>query len=91
MFDGRSGATIANAVVLVQGSKILSAGAALPVPAGATVIDLGDATLLPGFIDSHTHMTGEGQLRPDFFDVAAASDRSGLTSGLRAPDAQASF
>ncbi len=59
MFDGRSDTTVANAVVLVQGSKILAAGSGVAVPAGATVIDLGDATLLPGFIDSHTHLTGE--------------------------------
>jgi imidazolonepropionase-like amidohydrolase len=70
MFDGRSDATIPNAVVLVQGSKILAAGPGLTVPAGATVIDLGDATLLPGFIDSHTHMTGEAgeSYARDFFE-----------------------
>jgi imidazolonepropionase-like amidohydrolase len=70
MFDGRSDGAIPNGVVLVQGSRILAAGPALAVPAGASVIDLGDATLLPGFIDSHTHMTGEAgdsYLR-DFFE-----------------------
>ncbi len=59
MFDGRSGATIADAVVVVEGSKIREAGSNLAVPAGAAVVDLGDATLLPGFIDSHMHLTGE--------------------------------
>jgi imidazolonepropionase-like amidohydrolase len=70
LFDGKSDTTQPNAVVLVEGSKILAAGSGLAVPAGATVIDLGDATLLPGFIDSHTHLTGEAgdSYIRDFFD-----------------------
>ena len=59
IFDGRSDAALPNGMVVVQGTKILAAGANLAVPAGATVIDLGDATLLPGFIDSHTHVTDQ--------------------------------
>jgi imidazolonepropionase-like amidohydrolase len=59
IFDGRSESALPNAVVVVQGDRILAAGAGVAVPAGATVVDLGDATILPGFIDSHTHLTGE--------------------------------
>ena len=59
MFDGRSDRNVENAVVVVEGSKIREAGSNLPIPAGASVVDLGDATLLPGFIDAHTHMTEE--------------------------------
>jgi len=59
LFDGTSDATIADAVVLVQGSRITAKGSRLAVPAGAQVIDLGDVTLLPGFIDAHTHVTDE--------------------------------
>ncbi|HEV8255249.1 MAG TPA: amidohydrolase family protein [Vicinamibacteria bacterium] len=59
LFDGRGDATVKDAVVIVEGDRIRSVGARLAVPAGATVIDLGDATLLPGFIDAHTHVTGE--------------------------------
>src|SRR5882724_10075669 len=57
MFDGKSNALVQNAVVIVQGDRILDVGSNLPAPSGAQVIDLGDATLAPGFMDAHTHLT----------------------------------
>ncbi|MGZ5003086.1 MAG: amidohydrolase family protein [Chthoniobacterales bacterium] len=59
MFDGKSNALVQNGVVIVQGGKIVEAGANVAIPQGAEVIDLGDATLSPGFIDSHTHLTSD--------------------------------
>jgi imidazolonepropionase-like amidohydrolase len=59
LFDGRGDRTVPDGVVIVSGSKIVAAGSRLPIPAGARVIELGDATLLPGLIDCHTHMSGE--------------------------------
>ena len=43
----------------MQGSRITAKGSRLAIPAGAQVVDLGDATILPGFIDAHTHVTDE--------------------------------
>ena len=58
--DGTGAAPIANGVVVVTGNRITAVGrsGAVAIPAGAQVIELGDATLLPGFIDTHTHISG---------------------------------
>src|SRR5882762_1639559 len=57
LFDGKSASLLTPGLVVVADGKIVAAGANATVPAGAEVIDLGDATLLPGFIDAHTHVT----------------------------------
>src|SRR6058998_1494137 len=57
LFDGKSSSLVQNGVVIVQGDKIVDVGSNVPTPSGAQVIDLGDATLAPGFMDAHTHLT----------------------------------
>jgi imidazolonepropionase-like amidohydrolase len=57
MFDGKSKSLVPNGVVIVQEDKIVDVGSNLAVPGDAQVIDLGDATLAPGFMDAHTHLT----------------------------------
>jgi imidazolonepropionase-like amidohydrolase len=57
MFDGKSDTLAAPGLVVVGDGKITGVGANASVPEGAETIDLGDATLLPGFIDAHTHIT----------------------------------
>ncbi len=57
LFDGTSNDVTKNAVVVIEGTRIQSIGG--PIPAGAEVLDLGDVTLLPGFIDAHTHLSAE--------------------------------
>ncbi|MGH9837224.1 MAG: amidohydrolase family protein [Blastocatellia bacterium] len=55
--DVRTGTMIANAVIVIENERITSAGSNAAIPAGAEVIDLGSKTVLPGLIDSHTHLT----------------------------------
>jgi imidazolonepropionase-like amidohydrolase len=57
MFDGKSKALVPNGVVIVQGNKIVDVGSNLAAPNDAQVIDFGDATICPGFMDGHTHLT----------------------------------
>jgi imidazolonepropionase-like amidohydrolase len=56
LFDVKNGRMVKPGEVLVQGDRIVEAGAAVKHPAGAEVIDLGDRTLLPGLIDAHVHL-----------------------------------
>src|SRR5580658_3332321 len=58
LFDSASGQMATPGLVVVSNGVIESVGGA-SVPSGATIIDLGDATLLPGFIDAHTHLSDE--------------------------------
>src|SRR3546814_15950787 len=57
MFDATSERMRTDAVIVIRGGRIVALGSAATIPANARTIDLGDATLLPGFIDTHSHLT----------------------------------
>ncbi|HME09339.1 MAG TPA: amidohydrolase family protein [Bryobacteraceae bacterium] len=92
LINGTGAAPMKNAVVLVQGERIVKVGPGLAIPAGAEVIDLSARTVLPGFIDAHTHITSQnGSERTidrasgtgaDFSLVGAVNARRMLMAGF---------
>lgn len=56
MFDAQAGSMVTPGLVVVTDHLISGVGSGAVIPQDAVVIDLGDATLLPGFMDAHTHL-----------------------------------
>ncbi len=59
LFDGKSNSFVVPGLVVTADGKILAVGPQASLPPDAQIIDLGDATLLPGFIDAHTHLSAD--------------------------------
>src|SRR6185503_14345898 len=60
LVSGTGGAVISPGIVVIRGDRIEAVGSAVAIPPAARVVDLGGATLLPGLIDLHTHLTSTG-------------------------------
>ncbi len=69
MIDTASGKVLTNQIIIVEGEMIKAVGANLTIPANATVVDLSNATVVPGFVDTHVHLSGEpgGNYYDDLF------------------------
>jgi imidazolonepropionase-like amidohydrolase len=79
LIDTENGKVLENQIILIENNIIRQVGADVQIPAGATVIDLSNATVMPGFIDAHVHLTGESDggagsaARKSFVDSAVVS------------------
>src|SRR3989441_7913905 len=83
MFDPKSGNNVSDQVVIIRGDRIADVGPAarVQIPAGARVIDLSKATVLPGLIDGHVHLTdGKGDQRQEAIHSATESLKAGYTT-----------
>jgi imidazolonepropionase-like amidohydrolase len=69
LIDGKSESAIQNAVILIEGDKIVSVGSGGTVPSGAEMIDLSKATVMPGFADVHTHVVLNGDITAEDYDA----------------------
>ena len=82
LFDANTGTMRDNAVVVIRGDRITDVGAAAQIPAGARVIDLGSATILPGMIDAHVHVNTGGATQAQRSFIAYANALTDLEAGF---------
>ena len=89
LIDGTGSALINNAVIVVTDDKIsaVGPGGTVQVPAGAKIMDLGNVTLLPGFVDAHTHLVGRVLGDPEG-DASAVRDYASLPAILAVNNAK---
>ena len=68
LIDGKSDGVQQNVTILIEGNTIRKVGASLQIPAEAEIIDLTNATVLPGLIDCHTHVLLQGDITNQDYD-----------------------
>ncbi len=82
MFDARTGTMLNNQVIIIRGDRIADAGPNVAIPAGARVIDLSAATVMPGMIDAHVHVNTGGETAAQRAIIALANAQIDLDAGF---------
>jgi imidazolonepropionase-like amidohydrolase len=88
LIDGKSDTPILNALILIEGDKIVSVTPGGTPPAGAELIDLSKATVLPGFADVHTHVLLNGDITAQDYDVQLLKESTPYRAILAARNAR---
>jgi imidazolonepropionase-like amidohydrolase len=88
LIDGKSDRPIANALILIEGDKIVSVTPGGSAPAGVEIIDLSKATVLPGFADAHTHVLLQGDITEVDYDTQLLKQSVPYRAILAARNAQ---
>src|SRR2546423_6731720 len=82
LFDSRAGAMLNNQIVLIKGDRITDVGPAVQIPAGTQIIDLSNATVMPGMIDAHVHVVTGGNTPTQRALIALANAQTDLAAGF---------
>jgi len=88
LIDGKSDKPLVNALIVIEGDKIMSVVAGGSAPTGVEVIDLSKATVLPGFIDTHTHVLLQGDITAEDYDAQLLKESIPYRAILAARNAQ---
>src|SRR5258708_973864 len=88
LIDGKSEKPIENVLIVIEGDRIVSVVAGGSAPAGVDLIDLSKATVLPGFIDTHTHILLQGDITAEEYDAQLLKQSIPYRAILAARNAQ---
>jgi imidazolonepropionase-like amidohydrolase len=83
LIDVRAGDVVANRAILIRGDTIEDVIDAARAPARATTIDLSERTVLPGLMDMHTHLIGEGDSGHGYAHLVTRTGAQEALSGVR--------
>src|SRR6058998_2672574 len=82
LFDARSGSVLNNQIVVIRGERIADVGPNIQIPREARVIDLSNATVLPGMVDTHVHVNTGGESAAQRAFIAVANAQIDLAAGF---------
>ena len=88
LFDGKSDALVSNVLVAIEDGKIASVTPGGSAPSGVELIDLSHATVLPGFVDAHTHILLQGDITDQDYDAQLLKQSIPYRAILAARNAQ---